>query len=53
MLLEKSEEITAEGMKIQSQSKNDAQLCPGNLPDPAIELGSPALQVDSLPAETY
>ena len=24
---------------------------PGGLPDPGIELGSPALQVDSLPAE--
>ena len=24
---------------------------PGDLPDPGIELGSPALQVDSLPAE--
>ena len=26
-------------------------LLQGNLPDPGIELGSPALQVDSLPAE--
>ena len=24
---------------------------PGELPDPGIELGSPALQMDSLPAE--
>ena len=24
---------------------------PGNLPDPGMELGSPALQADSLPAE--
>ena len=24
---------------------------PGDLPDPGIELGSPALQADSLPAE--
>ena len=24
---------------------------PGNLPNPGIEMGSPALQVDSLPAE--
>ena len=24
---------------------------PGDLPDPGIELGSPALQVDSLPTE--
>ena len=24
---------------------------PGDFPDPGIELGSPALQVDSLPAE--
>ena len=24
---------------------------PGDLPDPGIELGSPVLQVDSLPAE--
>ena len=24
---------------------------PGNLPDPGIELGSPELQVDSLPSE--
>ena len=26
-------------------------LSPGDLPDPGIELGSPALQADSLPAE--
>ena len=26
-------------------------LSPGNLPNPGIEPGSPALQVDSLPAE--
>ena len=26
-------------------------LSPGDLPDPRIELGSPALQGDSLPAE--
>ena len=26
-------------------------LSPGELPDPGIELGFPALQVDSLPAE--
>ena len=26
-------------------------LSPGELPDPGIELGSPALQADSLPAE--
>ena len=27
------------------------QPSPGDLPDPEIELGSPALQVDSLPTE--
>ena len=26
---------------------------PGDLPDPGIEPGSPALQVDSLPTELY
>ena len=28
-----------------------AQSCPGDLPDPGIEPGSPALQADSSPAE--
>ena len=29
----------------------DSDIPPADLPDPGIELGSPALQVDSLPAE--
>ena len=31
--------------------KGSLALLQGNLPNPGIELGSPALQVDSLPAE--
>ena len=35
-----------------SHSKEEAQLCGGNLPHPGIKPGSPALQADSLPSES-
>ena len=40
-------------MEFSRQEDQSGLLCPppGNLPDPGIEPGSPALQADSLPTE--
>ena len=37
--------------KPKSTGEGRLSLLPGALPDPGIDLGSPALQMDSLPAE--
>ena len=37
--------------KPKNTGEGSLSLLQGDLPDPGIELGSPALQVDSLPAE--